>query len=118
VPVELAALVLTVIFVEVEFGILLFVGATRVALNENIDKRLLSPHICDPFAAQGIPHETSTRGPKELVDKVFPQKHSRSMLVIVHITRLRYLTIPVLETSNSIASRATSLRACLDAGIG
>jgi len=56
-------------------GILLLL-ATSVLLNEKTERRLLSPHICELLPAQLIPHATSTRGPKDCVAIVLPQKHS------------------------------------------
>jgi hypothetical protein len=76
ITVELTTLALVVTFMDVELLILLFVGTTSVLLKENIDKRLLSPQICEPFPTQGMPQETSTRGPRALEEREDPQKHS------------------------------------------
>ena len=50
--------------------------AASVLLKEKTERRLLSPQICELLPAQLIPHATSTRGPKDCVAIVLPQKHS------------------------------------------
>jgi hypothetical protein len=54
----------------------LLLFATSVLLNENTERRLLSPQICELLPAQLIPHATSTSGPKDCVAMLLPQKHS------------------------------------------